>query len=85
VEVSGGWVHWHFTDWKPTDELSVLYVTAVPTPDNVVGATPNAPKLDTVAQWKAWEAFAKRNHYAPEIVESVRKLNPNSTGRPGPP
>ena len=63
-------VHWHFADWKPTQEIVMHYTRGIGASDG--SYEDGMPGFETAAQAKAWVAFAKMSHYDRASVEKVK-------------
>ncbi len=65
-EVKEGRVRWHFRDWTPRHEVSVLYARPVP-----VDGPGGLPAFDTVDQARAWTRFARANGIGRDVVDRL--------------
>ena len=65
-QLSNRWIRWRFRNWRPTRNLSVVFVTPIPNEQRL------PPVFNSPAQARAWLTYARRQGVTQAVRRSLR-------------
>ena len=77
TQVTPDKVRWHFKDFKPTEELSVVFAYSFADTEDGYGGRIDFTSAEQV---KAWLKFAKANGFTPQAIARMRDIQAYSYG-----